>query len=618
MKGRRFKVKKKLWISMLVVLIMATACTPQVVIADKRVVTRQDKIVASNDNLESQPEKLVLTENPFEYLLGPIRAPDDLSVRPCTGEAPSLCVYQGTMVLGSVELATFPLVHQPDFQKILSNPEISLGSLDCTNFAYAPSRARKALAIYAAAYLADLAQDRDATYPEGYTFTPIAVEEISIGDLPGLTYGFTGIDQEGHIFERWLNYTAFDNDTLYLFNIFYANDLAGGFISDEELLRFEPYLRQTLAGLRLPASEDWHSPGAELPSGPRVVVQRPDNSIQYVVSPEGTSAILSTDAPNSLVTAGFDRLPMTDGPAIYIRQMWGDFYVLDTLSGYLIPLPFIPASTTSMAVRPLTEEALPEGLVSVDWDISLAWGEISTNDKVTTSLLYLATQDGSRKILAQEEVYMPSDTLLQFVPWHWGQGSRLYFSKQPVVGGYFPFINESNLWVYDLADGSSKELVSDDVTSGKLCLGAISPDERLVAHHCEEGQITLLDLETGTTTAVSLPDQSPSDAQLGTIRFNPDGTRIAFAMMTGGFELSEETRGYVAVSDSLSGSSHIIATSEVGEWFSVAEWLWGWGDILVLQSYYVDPHSWPAVWTIQINGSELVKLADGIYLKAAY
>jgi len=180
--------------------------------------------------------------------------------------------------------------------------------------------------------------------------------------------------------------------------------------------------------------------------------------------------------------------------------------------------------------------------------------------------------------------------------------------------GFPPFVGAANLWAFDPQSGSSVELASDDVTRGKLCLDAISPDDRLVAHHCDEGQITLLDLETGVATAVSLPDQVDSGAHLGSVRFSPDGSRIAFAAMTGGIGLIEETQGYVAVSDSLSlgGGSHVVVTSEAGKWFSVAAWLPG--DRLVLQSHYAGPDGWPAVWTVRTDGSGLVKLADGIFL----
>jgi hypothetical protein len=133
-----------------------------------------------------------------------------------------------------------------------------------------------------------------------------------------------------------------------------------------------------------------------------------------------------------------------------------------------------------------------------------------------------------------------------------------------------------------------------------------------VAHLCDEGQITLLDLETGQATAVGLPDQAPNDALLGSVRFSPDGSRVAFAMMTGGIGMVEETRGYAAISDGPSGGSRIIATSQAGEWFSIVAWLPG--DTLVLQSHSAGPSGWPAVWAARTDGSELVKLTDGTFL----
>jgi hypothetical protein len=360
---------------------------------------------------------------------------------------------------------------------------------------------------------------------------------------------------------------------------------------------------------------DWHSPGAGLPQGPRLVVQRPDDSIQYV-SLDGTSAVLVADAPASLLPAGFDRLPMTDGPQVYVRQSSGGLYVLDTKLGCLFPLDFVPSPSPPLAVRPISEEPVTETQpISLAWDISLAWGEFSAG-YTASARLHLATQDGSQKLQALEETYGTSDSWTQFVPWRWrrGRDGQLFFTKEPVegMGGFHPFINAANLWVFSPQDGGSKELVSHAVTGGKLCVGAISPDDRLVAHHCDEGRITLLDLETGEATTVSLPDQTASGAHLGSVRFSPDGSRIAFAVMTGGYGLIEETQGYVAVSDSLSGGSHVIATSERGEWFSVADWLGG--DRLVLQSYYAGPDGWPAVWTVEADGSGLAKLADGTFL----
>ncbi len=631
-------MKNKLFILiLLLVTVTAAGCERQAAALDETVPTPGDtdslrslplavdehSLAGNDDRPADWKESQELEGNPFLTLLGVIRVPADLSVRPCSGEAPSLCVYQANTLQGSVELVTLSLARDVGLQKVLSDAGIALGSVDVTRPEYA-RQVREALAAHAKTYLAlrvDLARNRSATDPQGYTFSPVAPEEVHIGRLPGLAYGFAGVDRDGYTVERWLTYAALDNDTLYLFDALYTAGMPGSFPSDEELLRFEPYLRQTLAGLRLPVSEDYHPPGAELLStGPRIVVQRPDTSIQYV-SADGAGAVLVADAPASLLPAGFDRLPMTDGPAVFIRQQWGDgFYVLDTLLGRLIPLDSVPAPISPVAVRPLSEEAVPEGqTVGVNWDISLAWGEFTAGYTATAGLV-LSTQDGNRRLEALKETYGSSEPWTRFVPWHWRwrerQDDQLFFTKEPVdgMGGFFPFMGAANLWVYDLQRADSMELISDAVTGGKLCLDAISPDDQLLAHHCDGGQITLTDLETGQTTAISLPELMTGDAHLGSVRFSPDGSRIAFAVMTGGYGLVEETQGYIAVSDGLSGRSHIIATSEPGEWFSVAEWLWG--DTLVLQSYNAGPYGWPAVWMVKADGNDLIKMTDGTYLAA--
>jgi hypothetical protein len=383
--------------------------------------------------------------------------------------------------------------------------------------------------------------------------------------------------------------------------------------NDQDPHRAEPNSQQTSS-----MGEDWHSPGAILPPGPRIVVQRPDTSIQYVTL-DGTTAVLVAQAPASLLPAGFDGLPMLDGPGVFVRQWGGGFYVLDTKLGELFPLDFIPSPVPPVAVRPLTEEAPSEDhVVGPNWDISLAWGEISAAHTLTASL-YLSAQDGSRMPKILEDTYGSSDAWNQFVAWCWRwrdrQNDELLFTKQSVdgMGGFYPFIGAANLWVYGLEDGSMAELVSDSLTGGRRCLDAVSPDGRLLAHHCDEGEVTLLDLETGATSGrISLPAQTFSDAQLGSVRFSSDGSRIAFAVMTGGYGMSEETQGYILVSVSLNGDSRVVATSETGEWFSVAEWLSG--DTLVLQSHNAGPYGWPGVWTVRADGTGLTKLLDGTFL----
>jgi hypothetical protein len=551
----------------------------------------------------------------FATLLGPVRTPDGWSVRPCSNEAPLLCVYQGRTLLGIVELTTVRHVDHSRFKRALSDAGIPLGSVDYTDHTYAP-QARRALTAHAAAYLADRTLDRELIDEAGYALTLAAPTNVQIGRLPGVVYGFAGLDPQGRVLERWLTYAAFDNDALYLLTAFYCPGMPKSFLGDQQLLRFDPYLRQILARLRLPVGEDWRSPGAELTNDPRLLIQRPDDSIQYVTL-DSTSAVLVAAAPSSLLPAGYSGVPyggapMTDGPIVYVRQWSGGLYALDTIVGALYPLDVIPSPSPPVAVRPLTEGLLPEVA-----PISLAWGEFSASHTATATLR-LSAPDGSQAIEALQEIYGASDPWTQFVPWRWRQDGRLFLTKQPVdgMGGFPAFVNADNLWVFDPQSGDSTERVSHDVTGGRLCLDAIAPDDRLAAHHCDSGQITLLDLETGKSSAVSLPAPVTGDMELGSVRFSPDGSRIAFAAMSGGSGMPEETRGYVAVSDSLnlSGVSRLIVSSEPGQWFSVAAW--PSPDRLVLQSHHAGPDGLPAVWTVRADGSGLVKLAEGTFLAA--
>lgn len=190
--------------------------------------------------------------NPWASLLGSTGAPPGWEVRPCEGDAPMLCVSAGGQFAGSVELLSLPLESMPDLHKMLADAGVAAGPLDLSNAAQVAA-VLSALRGLRADSMATFEADRRATYPNGVTFTPLPAEEVQIGALPGLAYGFAGLYADGRAYERWLTYAAFDGNTLQLFSVFYApGDAPGSFPSDEMLLQFEPYLREILAGLRLP------------------------------------------------------------------------------------------------------------------------------------------------------------------------------------------------------------------------------------------------------------------------------------------------------------------------------------------------------------------------------
>jgi hypothetical protein len=161
-------------------------------------------------------------------------------------------VSEGGRFLGSVEMLRNPIADRPEFEEMLRQAGVPAGPLDLSQPEQA-ARVRAALRAMADSHMDSIEQDRRVTYPPGTTFSRIEPEEIVIGGLPGLAYGFAGLQADGRAVERWLTYIVHDGAALYFFTAFHAPDAPGSFPSDAELLPFEPYLRHILAGLRLPS-----------------------------------------------------------------------------------------------------------------------------------------------------------------------------------------------------------------------------------------------------------------------------------------------------------------------------------------------------------------------------
>ena len=161
-------------------------------------------------------------------------------------------------------------------------------------------------------------------------------------------------------------------------------------------------------------------------------------------------------------------------------------------------------------------------------------------------------------------------------------------------------------------DRSVQELIPYNVNGDKLiCIDELSSDDRLIADHCAMTSIAIHDLSSGQTTTIQPPADVTGFKFVGSARFNPDLTRVAFALAKGdpGAE-----QGWVAVSDSLSGDSKLIVTGKPGEYFTVAGWLNA--DTLLLQSNSLtcNPPCTNSLWTIKIDGSGLTHIADGTFL----
>ena len=191
--------------------------------------------------------------NPFISVLGPVTAPPGWTVQPCEGQGPFLCVSTGDGFAGTVELLHYPLDQRQDVQQWMVEAGLEPGQpLDPSDPEQA-RRAREALHALRADHMGVVEEDRGLTYPEGRSFVLLEPKEVQVGRLPGLFYGFAGVEKDGQTYERWLTYAAVDGRNLYILTAFYdPGDTPGSLPSDEALLTFAPYLRDIIAGLRLP------------------------------------------------------------------------------------------------------------------------------------------------------------------------------------------------------------------------------------------------------------------------------------------------------------------------------------------------------------------------------
>lgn len=195
-------------------------------------------------------------------------------------------------------------------------------------------------------------------------------------------------------------------------------------------------------------------------------------------------------------------------------------------------------------------------------------------------------------------------------------GQWLYFSKEPMgLGGYILFGGGSNLYKINIATKQVEEVIPQGSSADpQACLDAISADYRYVADHCAQNTIAIRDLTSGGTTTIQPPSDLSGYGFVGSARFSPDGSRVAYALAKGD---QNAEQGWVAVSDSLSGGSRMILTAQAGSYYTVAGWLDD-QTILVQTTKPLDcsPFCKRQLWTVKSDGSQAQKVADGSFLAA--
>ncbi len=291
----------------------------------------------------------------------------------------------------------------------------------------------------------------------------------------------------------------------------------------------------------------------------------------------------------------------------------GEAYVLDSTNGTKAVLVDASGIHDLGFIERPTLYGLAVYQASADAQPILAWGT-EYAQAAPNSTLEIGFVDGSgRDTLLTQEV---SEPLLQLAPLFWSDdGKSLYFSKEPVgLGGYILYGGASNLYRIDVQTKEVSEiipLVPSD--RPQVCLDSISKDYRYVAEHCSSNFIGIRDLATGDTAEILLPDDLlPGYKQLGSARFSPDGTRIAYAVAKGD-PVNEQ--GWLVVSGTAASNSKVILTSQAGSYYTVAGWLND--QTLLVQSTNLQdcsPYCSAELWMVDINGANPQKVADGSFI----
>lgn len=327
-------------------------------------------------------------------------------------------------------------------------------------------------------------------------------------------------------------------------------------------------------------------------AGPLVAVFTPDGAVELVDLATGEAALLA-EPPFDVVTAPHRPVAVTRD-ALYVL---GDFYTDD------IPAQVYAITTAGEVVLHDEFGPLPNGLAAYDAGEEadyLAWSTFDWGAQPAETSLFVSSLGDMNTVTAAEQ---QTPEGWNFVPVRWtADGQRLYYAEEPSgLGGYIPFDGYSSLYVYDMTTGEPSVVVPNS-RAGMICIDDLSPDEQHIAHHCDIDRMAVTNLETGESTEITAPDEAADAGFAGGAVFSPDGSRLAFGLALGN---PDDERGYLVVTDDLSGSSRLLATTEESAVYRVLAWLDD-DTLLVEQSGFDN-----TLWTISASGGEPQYLTKG-------
>ncbi len=322
-------------------------------------------------------------------------------------------------------------------------------------------------------------------------------------------------------------------------------------------------------------------------------------------------AYFAPDRSVQLIEAGIQPGAATTGLPPFGGAVGGTVYALDLTTSTVVARDESGTHTLDFIQRPSYGLAVSNGNGGSPL---IAWATAPT-DPSTPTELHVSRLDGAEAQVVVSELLAEGTPPYQLVALGFTpDGSGLYYSREPYgIGGYIPYTAVSSLYRYNFSDQSVTELVAFNPEAGGtfLCLDALTADQALLADHCGD-TVNVTNLADGSQTSITPPAEATGWAALGTARFSPDNSRVAFALAK---RDPENEQGWVAVSDGLEGGSKVILTSEPGSYYSVVGWLNA--DTLLVQLTPITTCSTEcalSLWTVKADGSNLTKFADGGFI----
>ncbi|WP_317986586.1 hypothetical protein [Nostoc sp. MS1] len=191
--------------------------------------------------------------NAWQKLLGSTSAPSNWQVIPCATEATLLCVTSQGKDLGTVEVIIYALKDNPNFQKHLIEVGISGSSAADLQNPQFQNKLTNALQAWVADSYSRFTKDHQTKYANNSAFSTYPLQQVTVGKLPGMRYGFVRLKPDGGIQEQYIGYVTSDATQLYVITTSFNSSLSKGkFDNLANLAIFQPYLSAIAENLNLP------------------------------------------------------------------------------------------------------------------------------------------------------------------------------------------------------------------------------------------------------------------------------------------------------------------------------------------------------------------------------